>query len=64
MSEKAIVAAIELDFIFQLQPLPSYCRFYGDVCYYSFTQIWEEQQPITPTCIQFMAALSKTLTPP
>ena len=62
---KAIVAAIELDFIFQRQPLPSYRSFHFDAYYNSFTQTREEsQQPITPTCIQFTSALAEMLTPP
>lgn len=62
---KAIVAAIELDFIFQRQPLPSYRSFHFDAYYNSFTQTREEsQQPITPTCIQFTSALPEMLTPP
>lgn len=62
---KAIAAAIELDFIFQRQPMPSYRSFHFDAYYNSFTQTWEEsQQPITPTCIQFTSALPQTLTPP
>lgn len=63
MSEKAIVTAIELDFIFQQQPMPSYHSFHFDAHYNGFTQTREEsQQPITPTCIQFTSALSETLT--
>ena len=62
---KAIVAVIELDFILQQQPMPSYHSFHFDAYYNSFTQTWEEsQQPITPTCIQFTSALPETLTPP
>ena len=62
---KAIVAAIELDFIFQRQPMPSYRSFHFDAYYNSFTQTWEEfQQPITPTCIQFTSSLPQTATPP
>lgn len=64
-SEKAIVAAIELDFIFQQQPMPSYRSFHFDAYYNSFTQTWEESlQPITPTCFQFTSAFPETLTPP
>lgn len=61
---EAIVAAIELDFIFQQQPLPPYRSFHFDASYNSFTVTQEEsQQPVTPTCSRLTSALPQTLSP-